>query len=84
MITLVGVGVMLTGLTRMVVAYRETDLVIWARALYILVGFVALCIGFIAAVILTFGFFVLTVLISTAFVFMGVIRIVSGATGHLK
>ena len=81
---LLAVGIMAAGISRIIVGYLEKDLVNWARGLYILVGILVFVLGFIAGVFPIFGFFVLTVMISTAFIALGFVRIISGITGEIR
>ncbi|NHJ14135.1 MAG: hypothetical protein EAX95_10695 [Candidatus Thorarchaeota archaeon] len=83
-VTLVTFGIMLTGISRLVVGYMEKDMASWARVLYILGGMITFGFGFVAAIFPGLGFFTLILLLSAAMITLGVIRIVSGATGELR
>ena len=84
LILLVALSLMMSGMSRLVIGYMEKELAMWARGLYIIVGLVAFCVGFIAGVFPNFGYEILVLLISATLIFMGAVRITSGVTGELR
>ncbi|MDF1538745.1 MAG: hypothetical protein P1Q69_07570 [Candidatus Thorarchaeota archaeon] len=84
LIILIALALMMSGMSRAVVGYMEKELAIWARGLYVVAGLLTFAIGFIAAVFPTFGFLILSLMISLAIIFLGVVRILSGISGELR
>lgn len=84
LIILVALALMMSGMSRMVVGYMEKELAAWARGMYIVAGLVTFSIGFIAGIFPTFGFLILSLMISLAIIFLGVVRILSGISGELR
>ena len=84
LVTMVTFAIMLMGISRIVVGQLEKELATWARALYIVGGAIAFGFGFFAVVFPGLGFYTLILLLASAMITVGVIRIVSGITGELR
>jgi len=72
---LVGFAIMILGLARAVVGFKEESLSIKTRAAYILIGTVAFFLGFAALVFGEMGEYVLTIVVSGGLIALGILRV---------
>jgi uncharacterized membrane protein HdeD (DUF308 family) len=84
LITLLTFGIMLLGLARIAVGYKEKDLRSSIRAFYILGGIIVFAFGLIAAIYPALGLFSLKIILAITFLILGSFRIASGASGELR
>lgn len=84
LILLITSAIMLAGASRVVVGFTETDLIKWARALYIIVGLFATFFGLFAAIIPELGFITLVLMIAVALIALGILRIIAGISGEIR
>jgi uncharacterized membrane protein HdeD (DUF308 family) len=82
LITLLTFGIMLVGLSRIVVGYGEKSLPLWTRSAYTIGGGIVFFIGFFAAIFSGLGFFILRLMLSTVFFVLGIIRIAAASKGE--
>ena len=83
LITMLTFAIMLVGLSRIVVGYNEKSRSTWARWANILGGGIAFFFGFFAAIFSGLGFFTLRLMISCAFMVLGIVRIAAASKVEL-
>nr|KXH71740.1 MAG: hypothetical protein AM325_02580 [Candidatus Thorarchaeota archaeon SMTZ1-45] len=83
LISLLTFAIMILGISRIVVGYNEKTLSAWVRWMNILGGGIVFFFGFFAAILSGLGFFTLRLLISCAFMVLGLIRIAAASKGEL-
>jgi hypothetical protein len=83
LITMLTFAIMLVGLSRIMVGYNEKSRPTWARWANILGGGIAFFFGFFAAIFSGLGFFTLRLMLSCAFIALGIVRIATASKGEL-
>ena len=81
-VAILGVALMVSGVTRLLMGVVEEELPLWARALLVIVGLLTIGLSLIAIAFPGYGFVVLTVILAFIFITNGFTRLVSGVTGR--
>jgi uncharacterized membrane protein HdeD (DUF308 family) len=84
LITLLTFGIMLLGLARIAVGYKEKEIRSSLRAFYIVGGIIVFIFGFIAAIYPALGLYALRIILAVTFLILGSLRVASGASGELR
>jgi len=84
LITLLTFAIMLIGMARVIVGYKETELKFGMRIANIVGGFLVFLFGFVAAIFPSIGLYALKLLLAIAFLVLGSLRVASGASGELR
>jgi len=84
LITLLTFAIMLVGIARIVIGYKETGLKSGMRIANIAGGGLVFLFGFVAAIFPSLGLYTLKILLAITFLVLGSLRIASGASGELR
>jgi uncharacterized membrane protein HdeD (DUF308 family) len=84
LITLLTFGIMLVGISRVIIGYKETDLKSGMRIANFVGGCLVFLFGFISAIFPSIGLYTLKLLLAITFLVLGSLRIASGASGELR
>ncbi|MHA2432195.1 MAG: DUF308 domain-containing protein [Candidatus Thorarchaeota archaeon] len=82
LIAVVAVGLLITGVARILVVYSEAEMSQRSRVLHLIVGSIALGVSFLTLIIPGLGFFTLVLLLSIILIVSGAARLTSGVTGE--
>ena len=83
LISIVAIGLLITGAARIIIFYSETEMSTRTRAFHLLVGTIGTAIPVLILIIPGLGFLTLVLFASIAFIVLGAARIVSGVSGDL-
>ncbi len=84
LITILTFGIMLIGMARIIVGYREAGLKSGMRVANIAGGGLVFLFGFVVAIFPSLGLYTLKLLLAIAILVLGSLRIASGASGELR
>jgi len=82
LIALLAIGLMFTGVARVVIGASEGDMPGWLRALSVIVGLLSIGLSFVVILFPGFGFLTLILYMSIVFILNGFTRVISGVTGQ--
>jgi uncharacterized membrane protein HdeD (DUF308 family) len=84
LITLLTFAIMLVGMARIIIGYKETGLKSGMRIANIAGGGLVFLFGFVAAIFPSLGLYTLKLLLAITLLILGSLRIASGASGELR